>query len=437
MGRSTVAIVTIMVMTCAGPVSSGERSGTEADEASADVFFPAIWGEGLGTLPRHSSETRSARVDAMGKDFGKRILASDWQAAFKRQFDIDIAMPTLAVIMFVLQIDPLWTTGTFDADGARLYLERISLLPEDVARRWQRELDAVAKPGSGVDLTRAVAFLIQSDPMFPGGKFNAEQSDRLLTRLASLDRATIRNWADAAGLYSSQAALSLIHDDSFFDASGTFNKESHLGALQKLQAAVRDRERAPADDRQPDGHPSPGPPLGPPESSPPDPEAPAPGKGAPEDATGPEPAPVPRDEPLVAQPRGQRSESAKRARPTAAQQQAEGLRARLRTADGHRAAGRHIEAYAAYKSVSAKAKDTPSGRQAARRVAAYEADAAFMKKYKAAARNGPADSLLSLAKSYTTNGKTDLAKRTYERILDEHPDSAAAKAARDALAAHK
>lgn len=361
--------------------------------AAAEIFCPAQWGLGLGTLPKHSTLPVGARLAASEKDFANLIAPAEWQAAFKRHFDIDLKNPVLPVMMFVLQIDPLWEAGTCDTVGVRRYLDRISLLPADAARQWHRELDEFGRSfGSSVDLTEAVAYLIQSDPLFPDGMFSAERSGLLLARLKTLDRGSVEAWSDAVGLYPQQAALSLIHHESCFDASGAFQAHACNEVIKEIGASTTEGAPVPPDDA---------------------------GDAVP-----------PRDEPRVER------RKKRPARPATAPRASQASRAKLQSADKHRTAGRHAEAYEAYKSLATREKSSPAGREAARRVATYEADPAFMKKYKAAAPKNPAaDSLLSLAKSYSVNGKADLARRTYERVLKDHPDTMAAQSAKEALAA--
>lgn len=90
-------------------------------------------------------------------------------------------------------------------------------------------------------------------------------------------------------------------------------------------------------------------------------------------------------------------------------------------------------AYRAFKRITEVWKDSPVAKDAAERVKEYESNEALMASIKKEERERSARELVDMAKSYKTAGKTDLAQETYERVLKDYADTAAAADAKAGL----
>jgi len=78
---------------------------------------------------------------------------------------------------------------------------------------------------------------------------------------------------------------------------------------------------------------------------------------------------------------------------------------------------------------------TPDAAKASAGVAAYEKDPAFKRTVLEAEAGTKAKAALSMAKSYKSAGKTDLARKKLQGILDEFPGTTFAETARKELEA--
>jgi thiol-disulfide isomerase/thioredoxin len=95
----------------------------------------------------------------------------------------------------------------------------------------------------------------------------------------------------------------------------------------------------------------------------------------------------------------------------------------LAVADKLREAKNHKGAYERYLQVAKMFADTDPGKQADSRVKEYEADATFMREYRSEAGQAKAKSLLGLAQSHARNGNTEAAKKKYQEVIDQFPDT--------------
>jgi len=93
----------------------------------------------------------------------------------------------------------------------------------------------------------------------------------------------------------------------------------------------------------------------------------------------------------------------------------------------------HDDAYLRFKAIARDFPNTPGAEAAAAEVKAYEADPAFVKKVGDNAVAGRATSLLKLAQSYAAAGRTDLARRKYQDVVEQFPNTPYAATARTEL----
>lgn len=93
----------------------------------------------------------------------------------------------------------------------------------------------------------------------------------------------------------------------------------------------------------------------------------------------------------------------------------------------------HLSAYKLYRWILDQAGDTDASLVAADRIAVYEADIKLMFQIRSKLSEEEAKSLIKLARQYLTAGKTDLARKCYEKIVTDHPQTSTRKEARRAL----
>jgi thiol-disulfide isomerase/thioredoxin len=120
----------------------------------------------------------------------------------------------------------------------------------------------------------------------------------------------------------------------------------------------------------------------------------------------------------------------------AAQKEAQAATA-LDAAKKLRDAKKHEQAYEQFKLAAKAFAGTPSGDDAAKAAKAYESDAAFMKRITDQQVGGKAKAALSVARSYAGAGRKEQAKKKYESIIAEYPNTDYAKTAQAELNAMK
>jgi len=91
------------------------------------------------------------------------------------------------------------------------------------------------------------------------------------------------------------------------------------------------------------------------------------------------------------------------------------------------------QAYLKYKDLARAFPKTSQGDEAGAAVKRYEADAEFMKRRSESSVNDKARSALSLAKSYVASGRTDSARKKFQEVIDQYPDTSYAKESSAAL----
>ena len=101
------------------------------------------------------------------------------------------------------------------------------------------------------------------------------------------------------------------------------------------------------------------------------------------------------------------------------------------------AAKKHEQAYEQFKQVAKAFAGTPSGDEASKLAGAYESDAAFMKRLNDQQVGGKAKAALSVARSYAGAGRKEQAKKKYQSIIAEYPNTDYAKTAQTELSALK
>lgn len=97
--------------------------------------------------------------------------------------------------------------------------------------------------------------------------------------------------------------------------------------------------------------------------------------------------------------------------------------------------GQDEQAYAKFKSIARSGPDTEAGRAAAEAAAHYEQDPAFVKRANESAAAGKAKGMMSIAASYRSSGKPELAKKKYQEVIDQFPGTSYAEAAEKEIVA--
>ena len=108
--------------------------------------------------------------------------------------------------------------------------------------------------------------------------------------------------------------------------------------------------------------------------------------------------------------------------------------AELETADKLKASKKNAEAYAKYKSIAKTYAGTPSADTAAAAVAEYEKDPAFVKSVNESTAGAKAKGMLSMAASYAQAGRSDMAIKKYQEIVDQFPGTSFADTAKSEMA---
>jgi len=96
--------------------------------------------------------------------------------------------------------------------------------------------------------------------------------------------------------------------------------------------------------------------------------------------------------------------------------------------------GKHELAYERFKAIARDYAATPVADLAQAEVKKYEADAQFMKQFAENSVGAKAKSMLSMAQSYAAAGRTDLARRKFQDVVEQFPNTPFAATARTELA---
>jgi thiol-disulfide isomerase/thioredoxin/tetratricopeptide (TPR) repeat protein len=90
-------------------------------------------------------------------------------------------------------------------------------------------------------------------------------------------------------------------------------------------------------------------------------------------------------------------------------------------------------AYARFKQITKQFPNTAVATTAQQAVAAYEQDAAFVRRANESAAGGKARGMLGLAQSYRSAGKAEMARKKYQEVIDTFPNTSFAETAKQAL----
>lgn len=90
---------------------------------------------------------------------------------------------------------------------------------------------------------------------------------------------------------------------------------------------------------------------------------------------------------------------------------------------------KHEEAYVRLKQIARDHATTEAGASAAAAVADYEKDPAFVRKVLEETQGDQARAALSMAENYARNGRHDIARQRYQKIIDEYPGTSWAEQA--------
>ncbi len=99
--------------------------------------------------------------------------------------------------------------------------------------------------------------------------------------------------------------------------------------------------------------------------------------------------------------------------------------------------GKHEQAYGEFKNVVKRFARSDAAAAAAAAIAKYEQDPQFMKKIAEGQGEAKAASMLSVAANYRDAGDLDHARERYRAVIEQFPDSAAARTAKKELAGIK
>jgi tetratricopeptide (TPR) repeat protein len=120
-----------------------------------------------------------------------------------------------------------------------------------------------------------------------------------------------------------------------------------------------------------------------------------------------------------------------------ADERATTAQAALEDARNVRDAGDEEAAYAKFQQVASDFPGTPAAAAARAAVAAYDHDAAFQRRRHDHAAEPKARAALNLAENYRSAGRLDSARKKYEEVITQFPDTSFADTARQELNALK
>jgi thiol-disulfide isomerase/thioredoxin len=105
----------------------------------------------------------------------------------------------------------------------------------------------------------------------------------------------------------------------------------------------------------------------------------------------------------------------------------------LETAQKLQSEKKDAEAYSQFKQIVALFPGTDAATTAAQAVATYDQNPALVAKFTSEAQSKKAKSLLSMARSYASSGKSDLAMQKYQEVIADFPGTDYATTAQQAL----
>ncbi len=222
---------------------SQQKTSQPSKLASTRIIRPALLGDGVAVLPNAEFDKFSKYGDKLKQmsEANADALKSSiegWTEALRTATNgkYDSNQCKLALMMFMPQLDSLWEKDQFVPAKLEQYVTRLKILPQQVARTWEDELNKVTRPAGGsASELNIIGFLIQLDRLFTENDFRKVESEALLVRLRSLSPDAIKTLKEAIKSNANQAAVVLIQYDPLF-TQNQFQEKSFDKALDVLKA---------------------------------------------------------------------------------------------------------------------------------------------------------------------------------------------------------
>ena len=141
-----------------------------------------------------------------------------------------------SLIIFAFQLDDLWPNGRFQPQLIDRYTARLRATTPETAKAWEKALQKIDGPDAMLRLY-AIGFVIQMDRLFESESFNEQQSELLLGRLGSLPRSAVEECKKATQTYATQAAVMLVQTDALFDQT-KFQKGALNEAIRSIKESL-------------------------------------------------------------------------------------------------------------------------------------------------------------------------------------------------------
>ena len=124
-----------------------------------------------------------------------------------------------------------WKDGEPQKEIVSGYAKRIPLVPANIYREWTKALDKACGRGQ-LQMMYNLGTITLLDRLFDSKGFREEEAKKFISRLRSIPWETTSKWADAHGIHSYQAAISLINIDSLF-SEDVFQQEAFTKLVKK------------------------------------------------------------------------------------------------------------------------------------------------------------------------------------------------------------
>ena len=214
-------------------------------KSGASIRYPALLGVGMLMLPPPVFAKAKERLLIANKDQIGMLKNDAWADALDRATRGKYGKRACetSVLVFAFQLDDIWSNGQLQAEMMGRYTTRLQAITPETADAWEKALRRVSGPD---DLLRmyTVGFVMQLDRLFNSGSFNKEESEVLLARLGSLTPRAVEACKKATHAYGSQAAVMLNQNDALFDQN-QFQGGALDAVIRQMQEELRNSDPAP------------------------------------------------------------------------------------------------------------------------------------------------------------------------------------------------
>ena len=219
------------------PTESGDNTAANLGKVWAKRFLvkrKLVASENLSDSEKFSKRTRlineskeKTRLTAM-KDFLDALAARSGENL--NDFNVQ-----LHFFKFFILFDPVFENHVVEPERARVYSNRIRIVPVEVLDGWQRAMNRFT--GQEGNKKQTLIPLIMIERLFQGAEFSGKDSDLLLARANDLQSDATKAFAAAVGMTTTDIGIliEIITEDSFYRGNGSFNKDVFHEAMICVQ----------------------------------------------------------------------------------------------------------------------------------------------------------------------------------------------------------